>query len=159
MKFLWLKIIPFATCLMLFAACSTTMKLGNVQVAVTGYHATADATQARVTLRFTNENIFALAIAETSGKLYLNNTYVGQFKLTVPIGVPQVSGVNRDAVLTVENVAYVQQLSANAEAPSISYRLESVMKLEVSEDHAKIETVSSGQIEQPSFRAEPVKAP
>ena len=159
MKFLWFKVIPLVTCLMLITACATSMKLGNVLVAVTGYHATADAAQAKITLRFTNENIFALAIAETSGKLYLNNTYVGQFKLTNPVGIPQVGVVSRDVVLVVENISYIQQLRANTETSSISYRLESTLKLEVSEDHTKIQTASSGQIEQPSFQAEPVTVP
>jgi len=159
MKLLWLKVIPLLTCLVLATACTSSVKLGNVLVTVTGYHATTDATKANVALRFTNENVFALAIAETSGKLYLNNTYIGQLKFAKPLGLPPQGVVNRDVELVIENAAYVQQLRGNTGTSSVSYRLESILQLEVSEEHEKIKTVSSGLIEQPSFQAETVKAP
>jgi LEA14-like dessication related protein len=155
MKSLWFKAIPLLTCLFLAAGCNSALQLGNVLVNIVEYRPTAVDTEARLTLRFTNENIFPIAIANTSGKLYLNGTYVGQFEVKEAMGLPQLGIVNRDTVLRIENTAFMQQLRGTASTPSISYRLESVMRLEVSEERTKIHTDSTGQIDGAALRTEP----
>ena len=86
------------------------MKLGNLLVSITEYRPTALDTQARLKLRFSNENVFPLAIANTDGKLYLNGTYVGKIELREAVGVPSLGAVSHDATLRIENASFLQQI-------------------------------------------------
>jgi len=157
MKSLWLKITILLTALLIVSGCGST-KLGNLIVDVVEYHPTTLASQARLTLRLTNENVFPVAIANTTGKLYLNNTYVGKIDGREPVGIPQLSTANREVTLLIENAAFIQQLRSSASTQAIAYRLKSKMRLEVSEERINIDNVSSGQIDAAALRAEPVAA-
>ena len=159
MKSLWLKVLPLLICLLLAAGCGSAVKLSNVLVDIIEYHPTTSDTQAKLTLRFTNENVFPIAIAGTTSKLYLNGTYVGKIESSDPVGMPQLSATNRNVVLTIENTALIQQLRSTASTPSISYRLESTMRMQASEEKMKIRNVSNGQINAASLRAEPAITP
>jgi len=156
MKLSWLRVVLLLTCLFAAAGCNSALKLGSVLVTVTEYRSTALATQARLKLRFSNENVFPLAIANTDGKLYLNGTYVGKIELKEAVGVPSLEAASHDATLHIENAAFLQELRATS-AKTISYRLEILMVLDVDEDHEKIKTVSSGQIDASSLRAIPAE--
>jgi LEA14-like dessication related protein len=156
MKPTWFSFVFVLTCLFAAAGCSTAIRLGNVLVTITEYQPTALDTQARLKLRFSNENVFPLAIANTDGKLYLNGTYVGKIELKEAVGVPSLEAVSHDAILHIENAAFLQQLRT-ASAKTISYRLEIKMLLEVDEDREKIVTASSGQIDATSLQAAAVE--
>jgi LEA14-like dessication related protein len=159
MKSLWLSVIPVVVaCLFLASGCHSSAKLGGVPVSIAQYRPTTLDTQASLTLRFNNENVFPLAIANMAGKLYLNDTYVGHFEIKDAMGVPQLGTAIRDTVLFIENPAYIRQLSTSASAPSIPYRVEIQMNLEVSEEKAKIKAVFTGQIDQAALSAKPVAA-
>jgi LEA14-like dessication related protein len=156
MKSLWLRAIPVLACLFIATSCNSSSKLGGVPVSLTEYRPTALETQAMLTLHFDNENVFPLAIADTVGKLYLNGTYVGHFGLKEPLGMPQLSTANRPAILFIENTAFLQELRSSTSTPAISYRMEILMRLDVSEDKMKIKAVFSGQIDRTSLSAKPV---
>jgi len=155
MKFLWLRVASLLVCLLIASGCSLPAKLGGVVVSLTDYRPASVDTQATLTLHFSNENIFPLAIAETSGKLYLNGTYVGHLAIKEAMGVAQLSTTNRNAVLFIENPAYIQQLRTSTTEPAISYRLEISMHVELTETKKKISKVFTGQIDHASLSAKP----
>jgi len=159
MKLHWFCVIPVLACLFVASGCHTSTKLGGVPVSLTAYHPTAVDTQAVLSLRFNNENVFPLAIANTVGKLYLNGTYVGHFGVKDPLGIPQLGTANRNSVLFIENTAFINQLRTSAASSSISYRMEILMHLEVSEDKTKINAVFTGQIDPAALSAKPVAEP
>ena len=138
---------------MLASGCGSASNLGNVLIDIVAYRPTKSDTQAELTLRFANENVFPLAISDISGKLYLNGTYVGKIENKNPIGIPQLSSLNRNVLLLIENPAFMQQLRGGTAA--ISYRFESLLRLDVSEERMKIRGVSNGQIDSASLRTEP----
>lgn len=152
MKPTWFRFAFILTCLFVAAGCSTALKLGSVLVSITEYQTTALDNQARLKLRFSNENVFPLAIANTDGKLYLNGTYVGKIELKEAVGVPSLEAVSHDAVLHIENAPFLHQLRTTS-AKTISYRLEIKMMLDVEENKEKIVTASSGQIDAASLQA------
>jgi LEA14-like dessication related protein len=152
MKPTWFNFAFILTCLFTAAGCGTALKLGNVLVSVTEYQATVLDTQARLKLRFSNENVFPLAIGNTEGKLFLNGAYVGKVELKEAVGVPSLEAVSRDALLHIENAALLHQLRTTS-AKTISYRLEIKMLVDVDEEKERILTVSSGQIDAASLQA------
>jgi hypothetical protein len=155
MKSFWLKALPLLACLLIAAGCGSGAKLGNITIDVTSYTPTPLENQAQLILRYTNENIFPIAIGETKAKLYLNSEYVGMVSQDNPVGIPQLNTATRPATLVIEKPEIVQKILSSS-ATSVAYRLESTMRLEVSEDRSKIQTVYSGQLEVASFRAAPV---
>jgi LEA14-like dessication related protein len=159
MKLHWLKVFPILACLFLASGCNSGLKLSDVLVDVIDYRPTTSDTQAQLTLRFNNENVFSIAIAGVTSKLYLNGTYVGKVESQEAIGITQLGTINRDVVLLIENTAFMRQLQESVSAPSISYRLESTLLLEASEDRMKMRYVSNGQISTASLHAEPVGPP
>ena len=155
MKSLWFRVIPVLACLFIASSCHSAGKLGGVLVGLTEYRPTTLDTQATLSLRFNNENVFPLGISKTTGKLYLNDTYIGHFEIKNAIGVPRLSAVNQTAVLFIENTAYIRQLRSSASATSIAYRLEILLTLDISEERTEIKTKSSGQIDAASLSAKP----
>ena len=156
MKLSWLKVALILTSLFAITACNTALKLGNVLVTVSEYRSASLEPQARLKLRFTNENVFPLAIANTDGKLYFNGTYVGKIQLKEAVGVPSLGTVYHDATLRIENVALINQLRT-ATAKPIAYRLDVQMVLEVDEEHEMIKTASSGEIDSASLQTAPAE--
>jgi LEA14-like dessication related protein len=152
MKPTWFRIAFILSCLFVAAGCGTALKLGSVLVTITEYQPTAADAQARLKLRFSNENVFPLAIANTDGKLYLNGTYVGKIELKEAVGVPSLAAVSHEAILHIENAPLLRQLRTTT-AKTISYRLEIKMLLDVDEEKEKIVTVSSGEIDATSVQA------
>lgn len=145
MKFPWLKaLFALSFCFFLLPACSSHNKIGNVLVDLAGCVPAGQATQLTLTLRYNNENVFAIAIGETEGKLYLNNEYVGSYRHSSPVGIPQLMSVTREATLTVENPAVLERVRG---ASAVAYRLESVMRMEVSEDKSRLKSVVTGQLD------------
>jgi len=156
MKSLWLKVTPLLICLLLASGCSTPLNLSNVPITITEYTRTATDTKARLKLNISNENIFSVAIASITGKLYLNGTYIGKFEITKPMGIQRLGTSALEAELIIEKTDIVQKLRASS-APSIAYRLECKLHLELSEERSNSSTVSEGQIDTASLRAEPSK--
>jgi len=155
MKISWLKIIPLLACLVIASACNSRVKLGNLHVDVTGYQTLPSPNRAKLILRYTNENIFPIAIAETEGKFYLKGTYIGKVEQKNPVGMPAVSTVSRPAVLLIEKPELLQSLLADG-APTLSYELKSTMRMEFDETKEKMKSYFSGQLDAANLRAAPV---
>lgn len=146
MKTPWLKVLSFVSFCLFLTACGTSTKIGNVLVDLTSWAPAAQASQLNLTLRYTNENVFAIAISGTEGKLYLNNEYVGTVSNATPVGIPQLTSLTREGTLKIEKPEVLQRLRSSG-AASVAYRLESVMRMEVSEDKSRLKSVTSGQLE------------
>jgi LEA14-like dessication related protein len=152
MKTPWLKVLSIVSFSLFLSACNSAGKIGNVLVDLAGWSPAAQESQLNLTLRYNNENVFALAIAETGGKLYLNNEYVGSFTNPAPVGIPQLTSLTRPGILTVEKPEVLQRIRSSS-ASSVDYRLESVMRMEVSDDKSRLKSMTSGQLDVASLRA------
>lgn len=150
MKSPWLKVLLALSFCFLLPACSSHNKIGNVLIDIAGCAPAEEASQLKLTLRFNNENVFPIAIAETSGKLYLNNEYVGSYRHAAAVGIPQVMSITREVTLAVENPAVIARVRG---ASAVAYRLESVMRMEVSDDKSRLRSVVNGQLEGSALRA------
>lgn len=157
MKNLWLKAVPILVCLLISAGCSSAPPLGAMMVSITDLRPNASGSSAELTLRYSNENVFPLAVQTTSGSLYLNNTYVGKFDQQVPVGLTQLGTANSKATLVVEKPAEFQAIIKAATTTPITYRLASTLRLEIGEDKVTVKSESTGQIDRAQMTAEPVK--
>jgi len=157
MKNLWLKVIPAFVCLVIFTSCSAAPQLGALMVNITGFRPDASGTSAELTLRYSNENVFPLAVQTTSGSLYLNNTYVGKFEQSDAVGLTKLGNATGKATLVVEKPAEFQSIIKDTASASIAYRLASKLRLEIGEDKVTIKSESSGQIDRAQMTAEPAK--
>jgi LEA14-like dessication related protein len=152
MKNPWIKVLSLLTFCLFFAACGINNKIGNVLVDLLACAPTAQEAQFKLTLRYTNENVFAIAISQTEGKLYLNDEYVGTYVNRSPVGIPQLTSLTREGTLNVEKPEVLQKILSSS-ASAVAYRLESVMRMEISEDKSKLKSLTNGQIEAASLRA------
>jgi len=152
MKTPWLKALSIFSFCLFFAACGSSNKIGNVLVDLIGCAPADQAAQLKLSLRYSNENVFAIAISETQGKLYLNNEYVGSYVNPLPVGIPQLTSLTREGTLKVEKPEVLERIRSSSSS-SVAYRLESVMLLQVSEDKSRLKSNTSGQIDAASLRA------
>lgn len=152
MKTPWLKVLALFSFCVFFTACSSANRIGNVLVDLVGIAPTAQETELTLSLRYSNENVFAIAVASTTGKLYLNDEYVGTYANPVPVGIPQLTSLSREGMLKVENPAVLQRIRSSS-ASAVAYRLESVMRMEVSDDKSRLKSVTNGQLDVASLRA------
>ena len=128
MKLVPLLFVSLLGLCVLLTGCGGVPKVGGFTVSVAGFRAIEAASpvnRAVITLRFTSENLVALAFSGSSHKLYLNGSYVGQVKDETPLGLPPLGTATHDVTFTLENPGVVRQgLSLSDQA---SYRLESVL--------------------------------
>ncbi|MFT3783117.1 MAG: hypothetical protein QM790_14000 [Nibricoccus sp.] len=150
MKHLWTKVFPLLTCLF-FVACSSASKLGDVTVDIIEFGSAVSEAKFNVTLRYVNGNVFPMAIGETRSKLYLNNEYVGTVVQEGPIGIPQIGTVTKPALLTIEKMDAFQKVRSSPDE-SAAFRLQTVMRLQVSEDKSRIFSNTSGQLSLAALR-------
>ena len=154
MKSLWFKALPVLACLLIAAGCNSHTRLGNILVDITEYRSGQTDNQAQLTLRYTNENIFPIAIGGTTGKLYFNGEYIGKVEQNNAVGLQQLNTATRTGTLLIENPALLQKIRSST-ASKVSYRLESNMRFDVGEEKMKIKTEYSGQIDANSLQAAP----
>ncbi len=152
MKTSWLKALSLISFCLLLSACGSASRIGNVLVDLTAWKPTASEDQINVTLRYTNENVFAIALSGTEGKLYLNNEYVGAISNPTPVGLPQLTSLERPGLLKVEKPEVLQRLRSSS-AASVAYRLDGVLRMEVSEDKSRIKSTTNGQLDLNGLRA------
>lgn len=152
MKTPWLKALALFSFCVFLTACNSANRIGNVLIDLAGCAPSTQEAELKLTLRYNNENVFAIAIASTTGKLYLNDEYVGTFTNPAPVGIPQLTSLSREGVLKVEKPEVLQRIRSSS-AASVSYRLESVMRMEVSDDKSRLKSVTNGQLDVASLRS------
>ena len=157
MKTLWLKVIPALACLLLMSSCSSAPSLSAVLVDVTSCRPDHTGATAELTLKYANENMFALAIETTTGSLYLNNTYIGKFQQNNAIGLVQLGTATSKGTLVIEKPAVYQGILKDAASGNVAYRLVSKMRMEIAEDKTTIKNESTGQLSREQLQAEPAK--
>jgi LEA14-like dessication related protein len=134
---------------MLLAGCSMAPKLGGVTVSIAGIRpagAAAGHDRAILTLRFTSENVNAIAFSASTHKLYLNGSYVGKAESDQPIGLQPLVSVTQDVTVIFENPAVVRQAMATHDRPPASYRLESVLRFFDNEEKFQFKSQSDGSL-------------
>jgi hypothetical protein len=131
----------------LLTGCGGVPKLGGITVSVTGFRpaeASQPPTHAIITLRFTSENLNAIAFSGSSHKLYLNGSYIGTVTDDTPLGLPPQGTVIHEVTFNLENPGVVRQaLSVSDQA---SYRLESALYFSDIEEKRRIKTVYEGSV-------------
>ncbi|MBK9990199.1 MAG: hypothetical protein IPP19_05530 [Verrucomicrobia bacterium] len=157
MKNFWLKAVPVLVCLLISSGCSSAPPLGAMMVYITDLRPDASGSSAELALRYSNENVFPLAVQTTSGSLYLNNTYVGKFEHKVAVGLTQLGSASSKATLVVEKPAEFQAIVKATTTSPIAYRLASTLRLEIGEDKVTVKSESTGQIDRAQMIAEPAK--
>lgn len=103
----------------------------------------ANGGQPQLYLQYYNENIFPLAIASSEHKVYLNDRYIGTASSKVPVGIPQLNTANADMPIRPRDEAAGVQLQASK---SVRYRIETVLRMDVSGQDMKIKTSSTGTV-------------
>lgn len=122
-------------------------------VHITGFHLDASGSTAVLDLRYSNENVFGLAIEKTNGSLYLNDQYIGEFEQNSAVGVAQLSTATSKAILVIKKPAEFQALAQATSSASLNYRLVSKMHLEISDGKTTIKNTSTGLLERSQLLA------
>ena len=129
------------------AGCASVPKATGVSVTIVSFRPVDEssaATKAVMTLRFSSENMNALAFTGSSHKLYLADYYVGKAQINAPIGVPAQGTITQDVVLDLEKPEIVRQILSVAD--EAKYRLETVLFFTDNEDKLQIKSKSEGKI-------------
>jgi LEA14-like dessication related protein len=150
MKTLWITLAPLLLGLLVVSGCHSGARIGDVTASAVDIRlvsATPQETQAELTLRYTNCNVFALGISRSTHKLYLNGDYAGEAMSHDPVGIPQVSSVTRKVRIQLENQVLLQKLRAAGANQTVSYRIESSFFIVASDQHIRINSSYSGQLD------------
>ena len=148
MKTPLLRLVFLAVCLSGLAGCTSHGTLGGIAVTVVGLKpATAPENEAVVTLRYANENVAAVGMANATHKLYLNGIYVGKATSDTPTGLREMAPTMQEIPMKFENPALVRELANSPGAQAVNYRLESDMLVVVIEDHIHVISTEQGTLD------------
>ena len=130
------------------AGCASVPKATGVSITLVGFRPvdeSATTTKAVMTLRFTSENVNALAFTGSSHQLYLNDRLVGRAENTTPIGIPAQGTISQDVIINLEKPEVVRQcLSVSDQA---IYRMENVLFFTDDQGKIRIKSNSNGKID------------
>ena len=131
------------------SGCATPDKVSGITVSLAGFRP-ADAalreTRPIMTLRFTSEDVSAVAISGSSHKIYLNGKYAGKATVDTPLGLTALGTAIQEVPIDLENPALVKQAMAVPGQPLARYRVESVLHIADSEEKFQIKTSFEGSI-------------
>lgn len=130
-----------------FAGCASGGKLGGVSISVVSIRSSQQDNQAVVTLRYLNENVVPIGIANSRHKLFINGTLAGQSVHNQALGLPQLAAGTQDVTLTFSNPTVISTLRGLAKQPQASYRLESVLFVVAGEEKIDIKTTGQGVVD------------
>lgn len=157
MKHFWFTLLPLFGVLGFFGGCNTPSGIGDIFVDIVSYTPSSEAeNEAQLTIRYSNHNIYAIAIKSASLKLYLNREYVGMARQHEPIGIPQVATGTRTVTLRIEKPAVIKKVLASP-SPVVNYRLDTSLVAEVIDEKAEIKTSRSGQLDTAVFKMLPAE--
>ena len=131
MKFFPTLLLALLGLCLLFTSCNSQSRLSGITLTVVSLRPVEGArpeARAIMTIRFDNESLAAVAISDSSHKLYFNGTRVGKAVSTAPIGLAPVSTITQEVTVTFENAALLAQLLAQRDQPAVAYRLESLLR-------------------------------
>jgi LEA14-like dessication related protein len=128
--------------------CTSPAKVSGITVSVDGFRLVAAApvqTRVIMILRFTSEDVNAVAFSSSSYKLYLNGHYIGKAANDTPIGLPAMGSGTMEVTVVFDKPDLVKQIAH--EQPKAKYRLESVLRAIDSEENFEIKTISDGSVD------------
>lgn len=150
-------LLPLLLLLALLGGCNSAIQVGDIYVEVLTYTPSPDSdNDAQITVRYSNHNVYPIAIKSSSFKLYLEGDYVGFARMHEPIGIPQVSTGTRTVKLHIEKPGVIAKILASP-ASLVKYRLESNLLAEVIDDKADIKTRKDGVLPIESFKVAPAE--
>lgn len=135
---------------LLMNGCSSHGPVGGINVSVVDFRpidASLLESNAKLTLRYTNENIAPLGFSGSHHKLYLNGSYVGTAVNDKPFGLPPLSSETQDVTIHLENLSLIKQLVAVRDRQSIAYRLDSVLFQTIGDEKSQVKTSFQGALD------------
>jgi LEA14-like dessication related protein len=150
MKTPLLRLLSLAICLSGLVGCTSHGTLGGIAVTVVAVKPAAPPapeTQGVLTLQFANENVASVAMDNSTHRLLLNGTYVGQATTTAPEGLPAMAPITLNIPVNFENPTLVRQLANAAGAKTASYRLESDMLVVFGDDKIHVKSNEQGTLD------------
>lgn len=140
---------------LVLSGCLSTPKLRNVSVSLVDVKSAQPAlleTQIVATVRYANENVVPIGVTGSRHNLYLNNTYIGKALSNAPVGLRDLSTNTQEITFIVSNVKVLNELRALADRPQASYRLESVLFVDVGEERLEIRDRGEGMVDLQNLR-------
>ena len=151
MKSIWARLTVLIAGLFILGGCATDLKISGISVSVmevrpsTGSSFTDGAT---VTLRYMNESVVPIAVSESTHRLYLNGTYVGKTTTKDAVGLPRFNIATQTVTLEVENPQALEQLKGSN---SLSYEVQTVLRVEAGDKFDNVKIKGSGQLGAAAF--------
>ncbi len=139
--------------LLALTGCQTNFRLSPITVSIVELRPApaAAGNQLVMKLRFASANVLAVAVEDTTHKLYLNGTYVGRSVNPKAIGLPALGSIDQEVTLQLENRAVVTQiLQADAHRP-VAYTLESRLNIQVEDAYEYYNTTQKGTVDLPAL--------
>lgn len=134
--------------LLALTGCQTNFHLSTITVSIVELRPAAAAeNQVVLKLRFFSANVVAVAVEDTTHKLYLNGTYVGRSVNPKAIGLPALGSVDQEVTLDLENRAVVTQILQAADRRPVAYSLESRLNIQVEDSYEYYHTTQKGTVD------------
>jgi len=136
--------------LLAFTGCQTNFRLSAITVSLVELRPAAAASagnQVVLKLHFSSANVLAVAVEDTTHKLYLNGTYVGRSVNPKAIGLPALGSVDQEVTLQLENRAVVTQILQAADRRPVAYSLESRLNIQVEDAYEYYNTTQKGTVD------------
>jgi LEA14-like dessication related protein len=142
---------PFLAAVTLLAGCATFAPpppLGTSVINLRPLTSTLLETSLEATLRLTNEGMQPLALAGSTHKLYVNDSYVGRAVSNERMTVPALGTITPAITVYLENLALVRKAAEFSQAPGkLAYRLESRFHPAEDSRFGDIKTTASGELD------------
>jgi LEA14-like dessication related protein len=132
------------------AGCATLSPASNIGLSVTNVRplqSTLLETTIELTLRLTNETPRELALAGSTHKLYVNNSYVGRGVSNERVTLPAFGTSTPAITVYLENLTLLRKASEFSQAPKLAYRLESRLHPAAGGESGDLKAVATGEID------------
>ena len=140
-----LPCLGFLALAFLFAGCAASYEPAGISVNAVACRPAPDG--ATLTLQYVNESVYALGIAKSSHKLYLDGKPVGVIAAAPAVGLPPVKSASQDVIIHFDDADRVRRLAASPGAAAVRYRLESTLFETVGEEDYKVKLHSEGSLD------------
>ena len=141
----WLR-LSFVLSLAVFCAsgCYNRFTLGAITVRVASIELPAEGSQAKISLRYINENVFPVAISRSTHKVYAGGKFIGDIKSNEPVGLPQLGTASQTVTVLLDNPAALREATS---AGTFPYEVRSALYVESGDQRSTIKTRASGSAE------------
>lgn len=144
------RILFAAASMGLVAGCATFSPAPNVSLSVANVRplqSTLLETSVELTLRLTNASAQELALAGSTHKLYLNDSYVGRAVSNERVIVPAFGTSSPTVTVYLENLILLRKATEFSQTPKLNYRLESRLHPADGSRFGDIKAVATGELD------------